>query len=626
MDPYPALPPHNPAAFPGQDLPRTIAPRPSATYSYLPSTPAWSPPLSGLGGAGPILPIEGPAPLEQNMLYGPARYAYPPQPPPPSPFGPVYGQAQAVSSFFQEPPSSAPRVPPPHPNTTIGSVTSPAWPRLDLTSSPQSYELAAAFDTTHPQDMYATPATRPGPSSDLSATGIPGQHPLPQLVEVGHRPQYLVPRQPQHPVTPPTSAPSRNFGLRTTSVPVDFYSDYRPPPRSAQPQRTTLPIPGPRPEVSSGHSMTSLAPTRAPLHQTPPSYAAASPLAYPAYDPQALITKDEVDSPDGALSDLDENSSRAYQGLDPAVALQTSPEGESVRTYTDYLDQPNMLATYRPPPLASQLVDPITARIFCHFVTATSPSFSIYERHPANPTVLFSQGSVPSSQRNLWTYILPTMALHSPPLMHAILALGALHICKLQGGSTLPSLKHYHKALRRVARLVSSPIRRGEIATLAATVLLGFWEVIAAEHAKWNSHLMGARQLLDEYDFLGMTLRIKVLSARREAERQRALFSDAARGGPPPFPAQTRRLQEKARFAEIYEVDEDIVDLFMGHVRTPDRTRPVNDETSDPRQAGSGEPDLTRQDLEDYEVRRDLCWLFRRHDVYQSILSANPLL
>jgi hypothetical protein len=61
-----------------------------------------------------------------------------------------------------------------------------------------------------------------------------------------------------------------------------------------------------------------------------------------------------------------------------------------------------MLATYVPSSQSTPLRDPMTARIFCHFVNVTGPCMSLFERHPANPSLMFQGAPVPKSQQNIW--------------------------------------------------------------------------------------------------------------------------------------------------------------------------------------------------------------------------------
>lgn len=327
--------------------------------------------------------------------------------------------------------------------------------------------------------------------------------------------------------------------------------------------------------------------------------------------------------PEFVAAETDLFSSRR-DDLGLLVALQARQGEATARTFTTFLNEPNILATYRPSPVASPLMDPKTARIFCHFVTVTGPSMAIYERHPANPSVLFTGTPVPISQRGLWTYTLPMLALNHQPLMHAILALASLHIAKLQGTTIIASLKHYHMALRRVAKYVSIQDKRSEVSTLAATLLLGFWEVISAEHAKWNSHLLGARQLIVETDFAGMTKRIKENKAERDRTR-RGSVSIGADGRPVFHPNKARRLDSDAYLDLYQEVDENLVSLFMGRSVRYDEYGQVVEE-SPRREAPQPKNQIRVRDVEDYEIRRDLFWWFARQDVYQSILSGGGLL
>src|SRR6202012_5422050 len=70
-----------------------------------------------------------------------------------------------------------------------------------------------------------------------------------------------------------------------------------------------------------------------------------------------------------------------------------------------------ILTRYKAEEVASPLRNPATARVFAHFISVTGPSLSIYERHPRNTSVLFTEGQVPLSQQGLWTYTMPMAAL-----------------------------------------------------------------------------------------------------------------------------------------------------------------------------------------------------------------------
>jgi hypothetical protein len=87
------------------------------------------------------------------------------------------------------------------------------------------------------------------------------------------------------------------------------------------------------------------------------------------------------------------------------VALQNGQDNQGLRlrSFTSFIDRPDMLATYVPSLQSSPLRDSMTARIFCHFINVTGPSISMFERHPANPSLIFQGQPVPPSQQHIWT-------------------------------------------------------------------------------------------------------------------------------------------------------------------------------------------------------------------------------
>src|SRR5450432_781995 len=119
---------------------------------------------------------------------------------------------------------------------------------------------------------------------------------------------------------------------------------------------------------------------------------------------------------------------------------------------------------------------------------------------------------------------MPILALNNQALLHAMLAIGSLHIALLQDTPITASLKHYHIAIRQVAKSVSLPMRRGQPATLAATMLLGWYELMSADHQKWSSHLLGARYLLADIDFAGMTRYMKKRGLQEQKFRSSSLY------------------------------------------------------------------------------------------------------
>lgn len=328
----------------------------------------------------------------------------------------------------------------------------------------------------------------------------------------------------------------------------------------------------------------------------------------------------ESDEDMEAQSEAD-SQNNAQNNLGLILALSQGHDDRNARSITTFLkNESNVLATYRPSATASPLMDPKAARIFCHFVTSTGPSLSIYERHPTNPSIMFSGFPVPAARQALWTYTLPTMALSNQGLLHAMLAVGSLHISKLQRTSPAPSLKHYHYGLRRVAKAISLPAKRQEITTLAATLLLGFYEVMTAEHSKWNSHLAGARQLVMEIDFAGMTKRIRAMRAEARARKQWQLSMNNINSM-----AYGQMHTVLGEFEDDlpdkdWEVNEDLISTLMGFTVRYDQHGQIMKLQSGQRK----EP--TRKDVENYKIQSDLYWWYCKQDVFQSMVSGNRLL
>ncbi|TVY13049.1 hypothetical protein LARI1_G009242 [Lachnellula arida] len=300
------------------------------------------------------------------------------------------------------------------------------------------------------------------------------------------------------------------------------------------------------------------------------------------------------------------------------VATQAGQErqGQLVRSFKSFIDRPDMLANYVPSPQSSPLSDSMTARIFCHFVNVTAPSISLFERHPANPSLIFQGQPVPLSQQHIWTYTFSTVALRHPALLHAMLALASIHIAKLQGEPITAALKHYAISLRRTAKCIGSPIRRSEPATLAAALLLAFFEVWTADHQKWCNHLLGARQLVREIDFSGMTRYIKSQKAQKRWEERTRYYQTQQQGVGHNFYDDRLRHQ-----AYVDDVDETIVSMLMGKKLRYDQFGQVIDDTL---QDDSGKT-YSERDLELYETQRDLFWWYCKQDAYQAILGGGRL-
>ncbi|KFY45839.1 hypothetical protein V495_02797 [Pseudogymnoascus sp. VKM F-4514 (FW-929)] len=306
-----------------------------------------------------------------------------------------------------------------------------------------------------------------------------------------------------------------------------------------------------------------------------------------------------------------------------AIQAAQTREDTRIRTYHSVIENygPNMLSSYHPSSRDSPLSNPIAAGIFCHFVNVIAPSLSMFERHPANPSIVFRGNPVPKSQQHIWSYTMPTIALRNHALCHAMLAMASLHIAKLENGPITVSLRHYHIAIRKLAKNVGSSTRRKQLATLATTLLLGFYEVISADHSKWCDHLLGAHQLVKQIDFAGITRYLKTKKAYMEKFPPQNLnyggdmFSDT-----PVIYGDDR--MEDSEFSMNDEVDENLVGIIMGKQI---RYAEYGEIIEDPDAAYMGNKRYTPRELELFDTQQDLFWWYTKQDVFQSILSQNKL-
>jgi len=302
------------------------------------------------------------------------------------------------------------------------------------------------------------------------------------------------------------------------------------------------------------------------------------------------------------------------------MALHRESNSEiAMRRYDAFIYE-GILDTYRPERVASPLRNPRTARVFAHFCHATGPSLSIYERIPRNPGAIFSAEPVPDTQQSLWTYKLPMMALTHQGLLHAMLALASLHIAKLQGAATTPSYKHYAYALKRIKHCVGHPRKKYMVTTLAATLLLGYYEVMTASHGKWSAHLMGAKQLMVELDYKAMTKEYRRLKAMEIPQDRSFAFEN-------PGMVINQRLmsQMQAGVDSNINIDENVVSTLIGHrVRYDEFGSIVGEVGAGAPRTGSTIP--PEMDLSKYELFQDLFWWYCRQDAYHSIISGDKLL
>lgn len=192
-----------------------------------------------------------------------------------------------------------------------------------------------------------------------------------------------------------------------------------------------------------------------------------------------------------------------------------------------------------------------------------------------------------------------------------MLALSSLHIARLQGASPTPSYQHYAWALKRVHASVGSkePKKRLQLPTIAASMLLGFYEIITADHSKWNTHLSGSRQLFIETDFAEMTRQLCRLKRERDAREQRHGMMHS-------LPIHLRHEQGES-LDQFQDFDERVISRFVGREVRFNNPGYVEDPYSQLPQ---------ELDVGQYETLRDLYWWYAKQDAFQSMVSGNGLL
>jgi hypothetical protein len=272
----------------------------------------------------------------------------------------------------------------------------------------------------------------------------------------------------------------------------------------------------------------------------------------------------------------------------------------SIRDYSTYL-YPGILTEYEAEWVASPLKNPHTIRVFAHFLSATAVSISIFDRPSRNSSAFFGESSLLDHKQGLWTYKLPVLALSHQGLLHSMLALSSLHISQLQREAPTPSLKHLTYAIKRIHRCVGNKDKRHNISTLAATLLLGFYEVMTADHTRWCRHLSGASQLLQEMDFQELAAWARIAQEEEQAAQDNQQQINGGHLGP---------MLSHGLHAHPYVLDNALITTIINRrfeIRPPQRPKPAS------------------FDLEKFNILQDLFWWYARQDAYQSFIAGNRL-
>lgn len=567
------------------------------------------------------------APPQQHGQHAPSPFSHQPQPQ--SAINPNHVTPDQFSSHQAM--NNAPGYP--HPDYRPP-------PSVFAFQAPQAVPLPVSNGQVHPQmrthGHFPTPVTLPGhylaqaygqpvtegpqqhfPGDAFDDPATPFHHPWTDAKVTGNSDHGIV-------VPTPMSAHS----ARTMSFPQTPHSaqqTWSPESHLSHPQ-SSLPIgfQPPHPVSQPGHMHSYTTPTHsnhehtehaipefydqvihAPSNATPTYVLSAAAVEYQDDDYYDIQSDEEEDIDTSPVSEQNYKRQRTLGKI--LDHNQISIRDSRIRRYDTFLYD-GFLEKYRVERVANPLKNEATARVFAHFISATGPSLSIFERHPRNTSVLFNQGQVPLSQQGLWTYTLPMAALHHQGLLHAMLALASLHIARLQGASSTPSMQHYAWALKKIHGAVSNPESRLKLTTIAASMLLGFYEIMTADHMKWNTHLAGAKQLFVETDFVRMTREFRRLKAERAAKHnlgQKRRFSSEE-----PY-------SQDSLLDQIPDISERLVSEMVGRAVRYDGHGSVEL----PASAIPPELDLTK-----FEMLKDLYWWYCKQDVYQSIVSGNDLL
>lgn len=197
-----------------------------------------------------------------------------------------------------------------------------------------------------------------------------------------------------------------------------------------------------------------------------------------------------------------------------------------------------------------------------------------------------------------------------------MLALASLQLAKLRDSPPTAALKHYHRAIRRVAKSVKSPSKRTQPATLAATLLLGYFEVWSSDHTKWCNHLFGARILFREMSLGEMTR--ACFPIKRMRQGQEATGYQLGHINSQFYGSNQQPVLPQGRFNTL---DYDFLHALTGLIVTPEDYGEGERQPSNKRNTPA-----TDKEIEKYDIICDLFWWYCKMDVYQSILGGTKLL
>ncbi|KAJ5914316.1 hypothetical protein N7504_003199 [Penicillium tannophilum] len=336
---------------------------------------------------------------------------------------------------------------------------------------------------------------------------------------------------------------------------------------------------------------------------------------FPPSQAQIVYVEDEAEDYYDVESDEEAEDQTQTEGFNQLSLIMASANHDDrrMRSFTTHLNEPNILSSYHPTLGSSPLNNPKTARIFAHFIHSTAPTLSIFERHATDSSINLGS-TIPPAQQGLWTYTLALKALEHPALLQAMLAVGSLHIAYLQQAPTTVSLKHYHYALKRLGRAVGLPGRRKQIGTMAATQLLAYYEVMSADHSKWNSHVAGSAQLIREINFADIARDLRAHRRRVNEQRAQMGWSNTSMQYYHPYGSES---SEDDPFSEKENaIDQGLISSIMGQVVNYDEFGHIEGHYQYPRKH------FSRKDIESFRIQCDLYWWFTKQDVFLGLISG----
>ncbi|KAK9383612.1 fungal-specific transcription factor domain-containing protein [Kockiozyma suomiensis] len=208
-------------------------------------------------------------------------------------------------------------------------------------------------------------------------------------------------------------------------------------------------------------------------------------------------------------------------------------------TLRQTVDPTTSLVEFKPSPTQSPLMHPAAQRLYRHFVYVVACQISLFERSVPEPErlilVVAQSATKITEHANIWAYHVPMMALKTPALLHAILAVSALHIAGLSTVSVESaaahqhsSLLHYHLGIRRLAKSLIDrkdarnvdtvpSLANGDLGIFAASLALGYYEITTGEHDKWARHLLGASNMIRRFDIPAIIADLSISTAELDA-------------------------------------------------------------------------------------------------------------